>query len=203
MLKRDKNVIVGLVIVAIGCLLLLDTFEIINLNFWRLAGKFWPIILIVIGLLIILEHDRIKNSQNEEKEADFKSGDGNSHESTTFGILGDIRMAGITGVPDSIDKWLLVGDIVIDLSKAEIPESECHIDVSVFIGDIDILLPPNLPVKADLNCLLGETMVDRHKSDGLASNINHEDDNYSGTPGRLYIHGRALIGDISVMHTSS
>lgn len=202
MSKQDKNVIIGLIIIAIGGILLLDTFEIINFNFWRMAGKFWPVILIVIGLMVILDRGKFKNSDKEYRARDIKSDDANSHESTAFGIFGDIRMAGFTGVPDSIDKSILIGDIVIDLSGARISEGECHISVSALIGDIDILLPGNVPVKADLNCLLGSTMVDRRKSDGLAANINHEDDRYTEASARIYIHGRALIGDISVMHAA-
>lgn len=200
MTKQDKNVIVGLIIIAIGGLLLLDTFEFIDFNFWRMAGKFWPVILIVIGLIVILDRDKFKKGGQDEKQSDVKAYEVNSRESTAFGLLGDIRMAGFTTVPDSIDKSILIGDIVIDLSGARVPEGECHISVSVLIGDIDILLPGNIPAKADLNCLLGSTTVDRRKSDGLAANLDHEDDRYTGAPARIYIHGRALIGDISVMH---
>ena len=202
MSKQDKNVIVGLVIIAIGGFLLLDTFGFINFNFWRFAGKFWPLILIIIGLVIILDRDKDKKSQEDAGKSESNPEGESSRESTAFGILGDIRMAGFASVPDSIDKSLLIGDIVIDLSGARFPEGECHISVSVLIGDIDILLPANFPVKANLNCLLGSTTIDRRKSDGLAANLDHEDDQYNGARTRVYIHGRALIGDISVMHVA-
>jgi predicted membrane protein len=201
MSKPDKNVIVGLIIVAIGGLLLLDSFGFINFNFWRMLGKFWPVILIVIGLLIILERDKIKqNSEHSETTpGDTPIGD-KSRESTAFGILGDIRLAGFAEVPDTIDKSLLIGDIVIDLSNAKLPEGESRISVSVLIGDIDIILPADFSISADLSCLIGSTSVDRRKSDGLAANVKHEDDHYAGAPARLIIHGRALIGDVSVIH---
>jgi len=202
MSKQDKNVIVGIVIIAIGCLLLFDTFGFINIDFWRLAGKFWPLILIIIGLVILL--DSGAKAKADEKRIESESGYGGEvvQESTAFGLLGDIKMSGLASVPDSIDKSLLIGDIVIDLSGAKIPEGECHISVSVLIGDIDIFLPANFPVKANLNCLLGSTTVDRRKSDGLAANLEHEDDQYAKASTRVYIHGRALIGDISVTRTT-
>jgi lia operon protein LiaF len=203
MIKQDRNVIIGLIIVAIGGLMLLDSFGFINFNFWRMVGKLWPVILIVIGLLIILERDKLKNHDEPiEKEPDSKSGD-KSKESTAFGIIGDIRLAGFTEVPDTIDKSLLIGDIVIDLSNARLPEGECHISVSALIGDIDIILPANFPVAANLSCLIGETTMDRRKSEGIAANIKHEDDHYANAPSRLSIHSRALIGDISVIHIAS
>lgn len=202
MSKQDKNVLVGLVIIVIGGLLLLDTLEIINFNFWRMAGKFWPLILIIIGLVIILDKDKIKENRYDEGKIESNPENESSRESTAFGILGDIRMAGFASVPDSIDKSLLIGDIVIDLSSAKLPEGEARISVSVLIGDIDILLPANFPAKANLNCLLGSTTVDKRKSDGLAANLDHEDDQYAGARTRVYIHGRALIGDISIMHAA-
>jgi lia operon protein LiaF len=203
MSKQDRGVIVGLIIIVIGGLMLLDSFGFIDFNFWRMLGKLWPVALIVIGLLIILERDKLKHrDEPDEKEPEVKPGD-KSEESTVFGILGDIRLAGFTQAPDTIDKSLLIGDIVIDLSNARLPEGECHISVSVLIGDIDIILPANFPVAANLSCLVGSTSVDRRKSDGLAANIKHEDDHYANAPARLSIHGRALIGEISVIHIAS
>jgi lia operon protein LiaF len=203
MSKQDRGVIVGLIIIAIGGLMLLDSFGFINFDFWWMLGKFWPVILIVIGLLIIFERDKLKNQDEPiEKKPEVKLGD-KSKESTAFGILGDIRLAGFTQIPDTIDKSLLIGDIVIDLSNAKLSEGECHISVSVLIGDIDIMLPANFPIAANLSCLVGSTSVDRRKSEGIAANIKHEDDHYVNAPARLSIHGRALIGDVSVIHIAS
>lgn len=51
--KRGGNVLVGLLLVALGVLLLLTTIEVVSLGIWLELAKFWPVLLVLIGVEII------------------------------------------------------------------------------------------------------------------------------------------------------
>jgi lia operon protein LiaF len=46
----------GLLLLGIGILFLMDNFDWIDFNLWRFFVKFWPLILIYIGLKNIILH---------------------------------------------------------------------------------------------------------------------------------------------------
>ena len=52
--RRGGNVLVGLLLVALGVLLLLTTIEVVSLGIWFEIAKFWPVLLVLIGVEIIL-----------------------------------------------------------------------------------------------------------------------------------------------------
>jgi predicted membrane protein len=203
MSRQDRNIVVGLIIFAVGAVLLLNSLGLIEFNFWRLLGKFWPIILIIIGLIILLEKDELdfglaaKDHLRQEIFDENKRG-----ESTAFGLFGDIRMAGLDEMVGEIDKSLLVGDIVIDLTGSKLASGDNRLNVSVLIGDIDIIIPRDFPISAEPGCLIGSVQVDDHKSDGFAASVKHGDDNFADSSSRLTIRARALVGDIKIVHKS-
>jgi predicted membrane protein len=199
MTRQDRNVITGLIILVVGIVLLLNSIGLIEYNIWRLAGKFWPLILIIIGLIIILEKDKSEPESARQKNGQSGiSEDKAYHESTAFGLFGDIRIAGMPEMAGDLHKNLLIGDIVIDLTGSKLAQGDNQIEVSLLIGDIDIIIPHDYSVSIDLNCLIGSVSGIQRKSDGFAANIRSADDNFLAAPSRLKIHARALIGDITV-----
>lgn len=58
--KMDRSrIIMGVLLICLGLLFLLNTFGYLNWNTWRILFRFWPLILIVGGLNILLRNTRI------------------------------------------------------------------------------------------------------------------------------------------------
>lgn len=50
---EQKNLLIGFVLVGIGLLFLLNNFGILGSQVWPLLVKFWPLILVCTGLLLV------------------------------------------------------------------------------------------------------------------------------------------------------
>src|SRR6056297_2489148 len=58
--KKDRsNIILGTVLICLGLLFLLNTFNLISWQTWNLIIHFWPVILIIIGLNILFKRSKL------------------------------------------------------------------------------------------------------------------------------------------------
>ena len=54
--NRIDAVFTGVLFMAVGILFLLDNMNVLHFSLWRFVGRFWPCILIYIGLKNIVLH---------------------------------------------------------------------------------------------------------------------------------------------------
>ena len=184
--KYSKNAIFGIILIFLGILLLFDAFDLID--FWK---AIWPIALIIIGLVIIF-----KRKKEHSHESPFDSA--GSSQSGIPGFLGDIRVAGLTEGVGTIDRSLFIGDIVIDLTGSRLLDGDNVVNTSVVLGDINIFVPNDFPIKIDLSCIAGRVSYDQKISDGFLPGIKHIDNNYDSSSKKLYIKGKAVFGDVKI-----
>jgi len=192
-----SNLIGGLIVMLIGILLLLDSLALIEISFGRLFRDFWPLILVLIGVWIILSPGKGKNS-NITDGSEYSNGQSTNSSSVFLGAFGDIRVTGLENISDPLDKSLLVGDIVIDLRNSKPSPGEWPINASVLIGDIDFLVAPDCPVSVEFNCLAGSVACGGKVFEGFVPRLKHIDDNFQRAAAKLKITGRTLIGDIKL-----
>jgi predicted membrane protein len=195
MSRVSKHSILGLIIVFLGFILLFDSLGYIEFDFWRSIGKLWPLVLIIIGLIVIFKSREISESEsssNELKSSDFSGS----------ALFGDVRVAGISGNVGNIDRSLLFGDIVIDLSGSDLQDGDNYVNVSVIFGDVDVTVPADFPVCVDLSCIAGSVSFGGKKSDGLMSKVRYADTDFDKVPAKLYIKGNTIFGDIRVIKSA-
>jgi predicted membrane protein len=188
--KHSKNALLGIILISLGILFLLDAFDVIN--FWK---AIWPIALIIIGLALIFKR---KKDHSRGKPFDSIG----ASQSGIPGLLGDIRIAGLTEGVGTIDRSLLLGDIVIDLAGSKLLEGDNIVNASVLLGDVNIFVPDEFPVKVDLSCVAGSVSYNKKSSDGILPGIKHSHDNFENFPARLYIKGKTCFGDVRVISIS-
>ncbi|OQX92155.1 MAG: hypothetical protein B6D58_04330 [candidate division Zixibacteria bacterium 4484_95] len=192
MSKVSKNSILGLVIVFFGFILLFDSLGYVEFDFWRLIDKLWPLVLIIIGLIVIFK-------SRERAESESLSVELNSSDYSGSTLFGDIRVAGISKDVGKIDRSLLFGDIVIDLSGSKLKDGNNYVKASVIFGDVDVIVPADFPVCMDLGCIAGSVSYGAKKSDGLMPRIRYTDTDFDNTPAKLYIKANTTFGDIRVV----
>ena len=54
--KRRGSILLGLLLVALGVLLLLTTIDVVGIGLWLELVNYWPVLLVLIGVEIILAH---------------------------------------------------------------------------------------------------------------------------------------------------
>lgn len=135
------------ILVFIGLLLLLDSFDIVDSNMmWRLA---FPLILLVIGVSIISSFFKGDKSITGEKSW-HGSIDDIKHDYSEFAqyraIFGGGEYINNSQELKGIKAEVIFGGLDIDLRDAKITDGMI-IDVSAIFGGVDIFLPPDAQVE--------------------------------------------------------
>lgn len=191
----SKQIVMGLVIIFLGFVLLFDSLGYIEIDFWSLMGDLWPLVLIVIGLIVVF-----KSSGKTKHEV--SSSKGKSSNNSISGLFGDIRIAGISEAVGKIDRSLLIGDIVVDLSGSRLQDGDNYVGVSVIFGDVVVTVPADFPVSVDLSCIAGSASFGDKKSDGLMPKIRYTENDFGSAPAKLYIKGNTIFGDVKVIKST-
>jgi len=67
--QKQETLFWGVLLLLLGALFMLNNFG-VHFNLWRFLGKFWPAILIIIGLKNIYFHLQEKNKREKEQQWD-------------------------------------------------------------------------------------------------------------------------------------
>ena len=189
MTQNSGNILLGIIMVALGLVFLLD------FNLVDFLGKLWPLILIAFGLYFIIGPGR----RTGDKQVFIG---GRTYESGIPGLAGDIKVSGLGNGIGIIEKKLLFGDIVIDISDSKLLDGENTIDVSILFGDITIIIRNDFPVKVDLAACIGNLDYRNKHSEGFFPNLKGADENFMNAQARLFIKGRLCFGDIKILISS-
>jgi lia operon protein LiaF len=184
-MKSNTNRIIGGLIIAVGALILIDNFF-GGFNFWDFIWRLWPLALIILGVYIIKNQNKIKGGN--------KPGDASSENT----ILGDLNIS-LNGQEVSGHHYSsLIGDVKIDMRGAKFTAGENSISVFSLIGDIRIEVPENLPVKLSTHFLIGDVRFDDLRRDGFFQRLDHADDNYGSSEKKLHLTVNGVVGDLNV-----
>jgi predicted membrane protein len=195
MTEVSKQVIMGLVIIFLGFFLLFDSLGYIEVDFWSLMGDLWPLVLIVIGLIVVFKGSRKTKHEVSPSKGKYSN-------NSISGLFGDVRIAGMSDTVGKIDRSLIIGDIVIDLSGSKLQDGDDYVGVSVIFGDVVVTVPADFPVSVDLSCIAGSASFGDKKSDGLMPKILYTENEFGSAPAKLYIKGNAIFGDVKVIKST-
>lgn len=156
-------------IAALGIVLLLNTLDILSIDF---GDIFLPVIIVTIGISMLLNKHRpdvISGSAQRDEISAILSG--NSSKITTKGYTG----TKVTAV---------LGGVEIDLSKAQI-KGEATLDVFVLMGGIELRVADDVVVKSRTSVVLGGIENKQNPIETTTSPI-------------LYIDGQIVMGGIEI-----
>lgn len=158
-LSKSKNSSVGIIFLLIG---LLGSANHFFPFVWDFAfGDFWPILLILIGLFVILRRKETpphKHHAEHEHDDYFK-------DTPPTGVYDDtidksVFFTAINKVITS-EKFrggkisLLIGGAKLDLTKSKLAEGENVLDVSCIFGGCTIIVPTDWKVITNVNAVFG------------------------------------------------
>ena len=186
-----RNYFVGIVLITFGVLFLLDNLGVAN--FGDMIHDYWPLILILWGLSILL---RRKTSPGESSAIVADSLDRELvHESNVFGnIFLSITSQHFKGGSIST----VFGDCDLDLSSATIADGEHVLRVHSVFGDSSIILPKNTAVSVTASSTFGSLTVLGKRKDGFSSVLQATTPEYESSPNRLNISLNKVFGDTRI-----
>lgn len=174
-MRNQNQFYLGIMVVAAGVVLLLA-------NIFRIdIGIFcWPMALIFLGVFLLLRPRMM------EPGTEF-----------TQKFLGEVDRQGVWPVVDE-EIWYFIGDINLDMSKAEIPYGETRIRTLGFVGDIDLRLPQDVGLAVSSTAFVSEVKLFGQKEESFFSPLRYETENYKLAERRIRLDDTCFVSDIKV-----
>jgi len=115
-------------------------------------------------------------------------------------FIGDMRLGDSAWSPESGSYNVNIGDMKIDFTTAIFNEGETTIDLSCWVGDIDVILPDDLPVDLYMESNVGEVVFTGHaeKSGVTRNTIKFRSQGYDEAPKKLKLKAALNVGSIKV-----
>ncbi|MEX2460065.1 MAG: cell wall-active antibiotics response protein LiaF [Paenibacillaceae bacterium] len=115
-------------------------------------------------------------------------------------FIGDIYFGQESWELSPLNISLFIGDTIIDLTKASIPDGETSIHVSSFIGNLKIFIPNDMQIEVSVTAsafISDMKVLDRYES-GLFKNLHAQTRDYVDGDKKIRIIVSTFIGDVIV-----
>lgn len=166
---------VGGAMIALGIILFVGTLT--RVNIWPYV---WPSLIILLGVLLLVRPRMLGSQTNVD-----------------FHLLGDVHLGSDWPV-HSQEIWNVIGDTVLDLSRADFPEGETNLRVMGFVGDVKVRLPEAVGVKLNATGLVVDGNLFGMKDTGIFTPVQLESDNYASAAQRVNIETGYFIHEINL-----
>ena len=196
----------GIFFVLIGTLILLDNLEI--LYFRTVWSFFWPLLLIILGLIMVFKKRRIEITSEEETniqndESKMEDTFSERYQRTTVinenqqsHYFGNVNYASQDKDFSGLNLSNIFGDITVDIANIDFVSGEKFVNVNGIFGSIRIILPKNIPVKFIGSTLIGSVKFLDKDKDGLLVSLNSETLDFEGADKKIIIRASIVFGDI-------
>lgn len=198
---ESKKMFWGIFLIVLGMFFLFHNFG--YLHFGEIARRYWPLILIFLGLHTIFRSKPTTTASRNSTQAPphFSASHENVQNSTTENIsnvFGNVHLKFDDRTIRHFSASNIFGDIELDFSKAKF-ESEASLQVNGIFGEVTIRVPQNLKIVVKANYLAGESHIFDDRQSGLFKNIAYSSPEISNTnPAVLKISVSVLFGEIKI-----
>ena len=172
---------IAIVFIVVGILLLAGNLGLILFN-WNIL---WALILVSFGVWMIWRATRPSSYSSTFANASYGFGDYRPDLSGKE-IRREIFSHGL-------------GSVVLDLTRATIPDGQNSMRASHGLGDLRVIVPRDLAVSVKASAGMGEVRVFGERADGIAPHLEFRSDDYMTATRKLDIDASAGLGDVRVI----
>ena len=208
-MHKTGNLWSGVVLIALGVMFLLDNMKMID--FSEVVRTYWPMLLILGGISILLSRSRISSASTGSSTANPPSAAGevkdvfndrNDNTDTDHisysSVFGDLSLRLLSANFRGGTVSTVFGDTTIDLSSATLADGENKVKVSGVFGDVRVMLAPSMPYAISANSLFGAIQAAGQKRDGFSSALAVESPDYAPASKKLRIEVSQVFGDVTL-----
>lgn len=184
------DIALWLIIVTVGVYLLLPRIGItVPAVPWKVI---WPLGLILLGIL------KLFPGKCPFIKVNLTSGSKRQNGEYRSSFVGEFNRGPGSWVLEDMNLHQGIGSVNLDLTQAIVPDREVFLDVSGYVGEVSIYLPPGLPFKAECDLSVGDiTVVDQNES-GASRYIKTQSADYEVATRKVNIRVHWRIGEISI-----
>jgi len=175
-MQNRGQVLVGSSLVLFGGGLLLAS--VLHINFWAIC---FPLALIVLGVFFLIARPPMREPTTA----------GNSQ------FVGDIIRSGEYAVINE-EFHLFVGDVRLDMTRAQFPLGETVIRLNGFVYDADLTVPDEVGVAIVSNGFVVDTKLGAQHSSNFLSGVQVATANYASAERKLHVVMNSFVGDLRV-----
>lgn len=193
-----NNLLWGSILIFIGLLFLLNNFNI--MDFGDFFSTFWPVILILVGLKIILDKRRAGSGARMDTQPEMNNG-----VQKTIGTLSESNVFGDIKIISDSQKFTggsvnnVFGDIRVDISKVQLENAQAKLYVSGIFGDLTVILPERIAYRVKASAVAGDLMVFGNKREGIFPSLEHSSENYNTATKRLFLQTSIVFGSVNIL----
>ena len=179
--RRTGGGVNGIIVMIVGGWLLLNSVGILRVRFWEM---FWPMVLIGIGSVLVMQAMRRHTREAAGGEADDTL--------NVFVVMGGMKRVSTSQRFRGGEVTTIMGGAQLDLRQATIPPGEeAALDIFALMGGCEIKVPPSWTVVTPIMPIMGGVDDKRHLPDPAQS--------IGATPApRLVLRGMLLMGGIEI-----
>jgi predicted membrane protein len=175
-MQNRGQVLVGSSLVLFGGGLLLAS--LLHISFWAIC---FPMTLIVVGVFFLIARPPMWEPTSS----------GNSQ------FVGDITRSGEWSVTNE-EFRLFVGDVRLDMTRAQFPLGETVIRLNGFVYDADVTVPDDVGVAITANGFVVDTKLGVQHSENFLSGVQLATTNYPAAERKLRVVMNSFVGNIRV-----
>ena len=173
---RDKgSVVAGTLLIGLGVMFLLSIW--LRINLW---GFFWPGLLIVLGVVILMRSRTTPAGTRSE-----------------FVLLGDINREGDWSVTNE-ETWIGVGDVDLDFTHADVPVGETVLGVRGFVGDVDVIVPQSVGVSISASGFLTNVKRAGREQPVFLGPYHYQSDGYETAERKIRLETSFFVHDLKL-----
>jgi hypothetical protein len=174
---RDKGSMVGgTVLIGLGVMFLLSTW--LRIDVW---GFFWPGLLIVLGVAILMRSRAAPAGTRSE-----------------FVLLADIDRAGDWPVTNE-ETWIGIGDVDLDFTHTSVPAGETTIGLRGFIGDVEVIVPRSIGLSISASGFIINVKQPGHKEQSVfLKPYRYQSEGYAAAEQKIRLETSFFIHDLKL-----
>jgi hypothetical protein len=179
----------GIVWMAIGGILLLNSFHILRVSIWEL---FWPALLIALGVRLMTGRGLRGIARGPGSAAEFTSSD----VGPIFAVMSGVKRVSAQQPFVGAEVTALMGGAMLDLRQAILkPGEEGVLDIFAVMGGCELLIPPQWVVSAPIVAIMGGI---EDKRVAPAPTVIVDATASPAGPARLVIRGLVMMGGVTI-----
>jgi lia operon protein LiaF len=163
----------GGLLILIGIMILAG--NLFNVNLWAF---FWPVLLILLGLWV-LARPRWSGAMGPANIVFFNN----------LRRKGDWQVKGE-------EIWVFLGNVLMDLTSAEIPSGETVYRIYGFIGDVDLIVPQGVGVSISSAAFINEVKIFGKKQSSILIPIETASEEYDAAERKIRLDVAFFISDV-------
>lgn len=197
-MRRSGSLSVGLLLIVVGTLFLLDNLGYVNSEY--LFENFWPLILVLIGVLLLFRRSyrapRI-GGISEKTATAFPESD--SDFLVRSALVGNIEVKVTSKNFSGGSCSVVFGNIGMVLREAQPQIGQSTLKLNGVFGSIRVEAPADIAIAVNSTLVAGHIEVNDQKKSGLFETIVFKSPGFDTAQRKLIVQASQMFGNISVL----